>query len=101
MPEHSDLSLVVLLHLQLVLLELIDLIPYEFHFLDLLCDLAFDLFRRPTLTVEFGAKSVEDLIEAVVWLPRSRRAQVGVATMLCGVEHSGRCIWCVLGEEGD
>ena len=97
--KHSDLSLVVLLHFELVLLELVYFVSNKFHLLDLLGDLAFDLFRRPTLTVELGAESVEDLIEAMVWLTWSRRPQVRVAAMLCGVEHGGRCVWCVMGKK--
>lgn len=99
MSKHSDLSLVVLLHLQLILLELVDFVSNKFHLLDLLRNLAFDLFRGPTLTVELGAESVEDLIEAMVWLTGSRRPQVRVAAMLRGVEHGGRCIWGVMGKK--
>ena len=66
MPEHADLSLVVLFHLQLVLLELVHLVANQFHLLDLLRNLAFDLFRRSTLVVEFGSKRVHDLIETMI-----------------------------------
>jgi hypothetical protein len=34
--QHADLSLVVLLHLELVLLQLVDLVPDELHLLNLL-----------------------------------------------------------------
>ena len=43
-PEHADFSLVVLLHFELVLLQLIYFVANQFHLLDLLSDLAFDLF---------------------------------------------------------
>ena len=41
--QHADLSLIVLLHLELVLLQLVDLIANEFHLLNLLGNLALDL----------------------------------------------------------
>ena len=85
--KHSDLSLVVLLHLQLVLFELVDLVTDEFHLLDLLCDLALDLFRGAALIVELGSEGVQDLIEAMIWLTWSRWPQVGIAAMLSSVEH--------------
>lgn len=53
--QHAYLSLILLLHLQLVLFKLVDLVSNEFHFLYLLADLSFHLFRASTLVVEFGS----------------------------------------------
>ena len=43
LSEHANFCLVVLLHLQLVLFQLIDLVPDQFHLLNLLIDLSFHL----------------------------------------------------------
>lgn len=42
--EHANFSLIILLHLQLILFELVDLVADQFHLLNLLSNLIFDLF---------------------------------------------------------
>jgi hypothetical protein len=88
-PKHSDLSLVVLLHFQLILLELVNLVADELHLLDLLGDLVFHLFGGAVLIVELGSERVEDLIEAMIWLAWCRGTQIRIAAMLSSVEHLG------------
>ena len=88
-PKHSDFGLVVLLHLKLVLLELVDLVPDQFHLLNLLRDLCFDLLRAPVLVVEFLTDRVEDLVETMVRLTRWRRTHIGLTTVLSSIEHGG------------
>lgn len=73
-PKHSNLSLVVLLHLQLILLKLVDLIADELHLLNLLSDLILHLFGGAALIVELGSERVKDLIEAMAGLARCGRA---------------------------
>ena len=41
--KHSNFSLIFLLHLQLILLKLVDLVTDQLHLLNLLGDLVFDL----------------------------------------------------------
>lgn len=62
MSEHPDLSLVVLFHFHLVLLELIDFVANQFHLLNLLRNLTFDLLRRAALVVELSSEGVQNLI---------------------------------------
>ncbi len=101
MPKHSNLSLVVLFHFQLVLLELVDLVANEFHLLDLLRHLALHLFRGATLVVELGPKVVQDLIQAMIRWTRGSRAQIRVTAVLSSVEHGGRGVdGCEDGQDG-
>ncbi len=93
MSEDSNFILVFLLHFELILLELVDFIANQLHLLDLLCDLAFNLLGTPTLVVEFGAKGVEDLSQAMIGLTWGGRTQVRVTAMLRCVEHSGLYKW--------
>jgi hypothetical protein len=76
-----------LLHLQLILLQLIDLVSDQFHLLDLLSDLILDLLAGAALVFEFRSQRVEDLIQSMVWRPRRRGSQVGIATVLSCIEH--------------
>ena len=89
MSEDSNFILVFLLHFELILLELIDFVANQLHLLNLLCDLAFHLLGTSTLVVEFGAKGVEDLSQAMIGLTWGRRTQIRVTPMLRCVEHSG------------
>lgn len=70
MAQSANLVLVVLLDLQLVLFQLIDLVPNELHLLDLLGNLALKLLRAAILIVELCAQGIKDFIEAVIRLPR-------------------------------
>jgi len=76
-----------LLHLQLILLQLIDFVSDKFHLLNLLRDLVLDLLGCSTLIVKFCPKRVHNLIKAVIRLPRRCRPKIGIATMLSGVKH--------------
>ena len=53
--QHAYLCLIIVLHLQLVLLELVDLVTDQFHLLDLLCHRCFSLIRAATLSLKLGA----------------------------------------------
>ena len=44
MAKVTDLSVILLLHLHLLLLELVDFVSNDFHLIDLLGDLSLDLF---------------------------------------------------------
>ena len=85
--EGSNFVLIFLLHLQLILFKLVNFIPNELHLLNLLRNLTFDLLGTPTLIVELIAKGVENLVQAMVGLPRGRRTEIWVAPMLRCVEH--------------
>lgn len=89
-PEHADLGLVLLLHLQLILLELVDFVADKLHLRDLLGYLALDLLGRATLIFEFGSQIVEDLVQPMSGLARARGAQIWVAPMLSSVEHAAK-----------
>lgn len=90
MAQHSNLSLIVLFHFQLVLFELVDLVTDQLHLLDLLGDLILDLFRGATLILEFGSQRVHNLIKTMVWLPGRSGSQIGIAAVLGSIEH-GEC----------
>jgi hypothetical protein len=62
MSQHADFSLVVLLHLELILFELIDFVTDKLHLLNLLGDLAFDLLRVAALIVEFRPKRIHNFV---------------------------------------
>jgi hypothetical protein len=87
--QHADLSLIVLLHLELILLQLVYFVSNEFHLCNLLRHLAFHLLRGPALVVKLGSKRIHNLVQAMVWLARRRGPQVGVATMLSSIKHDG------------
>lgn len=91
-PQHADFSLVLLLHLQLILLKLVDLVADQLHFLDLLSDLGFHLLRSSTLILELGPQGIEEFIET--WIVRRRLARpkrLGAAVLPGGIEHLPGC----------
>lgn len=54
-PQHAYLCLIILLHFQLVLFKLIDLVPNQFHLLYLLRDLGLHLLGASGLALKFGS----------------------------------------------
>ena len=62
--QQADLVIVLLLQLNLSLLELVDLVSYHLHLLDLVANLALDLFGASSLALKLRPEGVEKLIEA-------------------------------------
>lgn len=90
MAQVADLILVVLLHLELILFQLIDLVTDELHLLYLLRDLRLHLLRATALALEFRPQLIEDFIQSTSVRRRLTRPQIGLAPVLRRIEHGGR-----------
>jgi hypothetical protein len=64
--QQSELIVVLLLQLDLSLFELVDLVSNHLHLLDLVCNLALNLFGASALVFELGSQRIKKLVEAGV-----------------------------------
>lgn len=82
-PQQPELVVVLLLQLDLSLLELVDLVSNHLHLLDLVGNLALNLFGASALVIELGSKRIKELVEAGV---RSRlHPTMGIGSPNCVV----------------